>query len=96
MQPATIRLRSVLGLAALLCAAAAHAQGVPPPAPQGVLSLSASAQTEVTKDVLSVVMSATRDGQDAAGVQAALKQELDAALSEARKAAKPGQVEVQS
>jgi predicted secreted protein len=96
MQPATLRIRPVLLAAALLLAGAAQAQTVASPAPQGVLNLSASAQTEVTKDVLSVVMSTTRDGQDAATVQAALKQALDAALAEARKAAKPGQVDVQT
>jgi predicted secreted protein len=41
-------------------------------------------------------MSTTREGADAAAVQSQLKQALDAALAEARKAAKPGQVEVQT
>lgn len=94
MQPATNHARSIFCAAALLLACAAQAQGVAPPAPQGVLSLSASAQTEVTKDLLGVVMNATREGSDAGSVQAALKQALDTALAEARKAAKPGQVEV--
>lgn len=97
MQPATNRWRSILCTAALLGAAAAQAQTAAiAPVPQGVLNLSASAQTEVTKDVLSVVMSATRDGQDAATVQAGLKQALDAALAEARRAARHGQVDVQT
>lgn len=94
MQPATVR--AAVFSAALVLATAAGAQTVAVPAPQGVLNLSASAQTEVTKDVLSVVLSATRDGQDAAAVQSGLKQALDAALNEARRAAKPGQVEVQT
>lgn len=60
------------------------------------LSLSASASAEVTRDLLSVSFSTTREGPEAGAVQAALKQALDAALAEARKAAKPGQVDVQT
>jgi predicted secreted protein len=71
----------------------AWAQTAPP---QGVLTLSASATTEVTQDVLSVTFSVMRDGADAAGVQRALKHALDAALTEARKVARPQQVEVQT
>jgi predicted secreted protein len=64
--------------------------------PSGVVSLSASATTEVTKDLLTVAFSVTKEGQDAAAVQSQLKQALDAALAEAKKAARPGQVEVQT
>ena len=64
--------------------------------PMNVVSLSASATVEVTKDLLSVTLSTTKDGNDAATVQAALKQALDAALAEAKKAAKPGQIDVQT
>jgi len=64
--------------------------------PQGVVGLSASATSEVTKDLLSVTLSTTRDGTSAGEVQAALKQALDAALAEAKKAAKPGEIEVQT
>lgn len=63
---------------------------------QGVVSLSASATVEVTKDLLNVVLSTTREGQDAATVQTQLKQALDAALTEARKGAKPGQIDIQT
>lgn len=73
--------------------AAVHAQTPPP---DGVLGLSASASVEVVKDVLSVTFSTAREGSDASAVQAQLKQSLDAALAEARKAARPGQVEVQT
>jgi predicted secreted protein len=71
-----------------------HAAETPPP--QGVVSLAASATVEVARDLLGVTLSATRDGPDAAAVQSALKQALDAALVEARKVAKPGQLEVQT
>lgn len=66
------------------------------PAPQNVVSLSATASVEVVRDWLTVAFSTTREGSDAAAVQAQLKQALDAALAEARKAAKPGLLEVQT
>ena len=66
------------------------------PPPQGVLGLSANASVEVAKDLLAVTFSTTREGSDANTVQAQLKQALDAALAEAKKAARPGQVDVQT
>jgi predicted secreted protein len=86
--------RASLALAAALTAGGAAAQVQPPPS--GVLNLTTTASVEVTKDVLSVVFNATREGSDAQTVQSALKQALDAALAEAKKIAKPGQVEVQT
>jgi predicted secreted protein len=86
--------RATLALAAALAAGSAAAQVQPPLS--GVLNLTTTASVEVTKDVLSVVFSTTRDGNDAQTVQSALKQALDAALAEAKKIAKPGQVEVQT
>jgi predicted secreted protein len=80
-------------MATACLASTAWAADVPP---QNVVSLSASASVEVTKDLLNVTLSTTREGTDAATVQAGLKQALDAALAEARKAAKPGQIEVQT
>lgn len=66
------------------------------PPPQNVVGLAASASIEVNKDVLSVTLSTTRDGTDAGSVQSQLKQALDAALAEAKKAAKPGLIEVRT
>ena len=85
-------------VAAVATAGAAGAQTavVTTTAPQNVVSLSASATVEVPKDQLTLVFSTTREGADAAQVQSQLKQALDAALAEARKAARPGQVEVQT
>jgi len=71
------------------------AHGETPP-PQGVLGLTANASVEVAKDLLVVTFSTTREGTDANTVQAQLKQALDAALAEAKKAARPGQVDVQT
>lgn len=80
-----------------LCSPMARAQtGMAIPQPQNVVSLSASASVEVQKDWITVVFSTARDGADAAAVQSQLRQALDSALSEARKLAKPGQVEVQT
>ena len=79
--------------AAFMATGAAHAEQPPL---QGVVSLSASATVEVTKDLLNVVLSTTREGQDASAVQSQLKQALDAALAEARKQAKPGQIDIQT
>ncbi|QTN25050.1 SIMPL domain-containing protein [Rhizobacter sp. AJA081-3] len=77
-------------------AALSGTAGAETPALQGVVSLSSSASVEVTKDLLNVVMTTTRARADAAAVQSQLKQALDAALAEARKVAKPGQLEVQT
>ena len=69
---------------------------VAPPPPQNVMSLRASATAEVTMDTLSITFSTSRDGLDAAGVQAQLRQALDSALAEARRVARPGQVDVRT
>ena len=80
--------------AALLLGSVASAQT--PPAPQNLVSLSASATVEVPKDWLTVVFSTTREGPEATAVQAQLRTALDTALTEARKVARPGQLEVQT
>jgi predicted secreted protein len=83
------------GLSGLFFASiAVAAEPAPPPLPQGVVRLASSASIEVTKDLLSVSFNTTREGADAASVQSQLKQALDAALAEAKKAARPGQVDV--
>lgn len=81
--------------ASFAIAAPARAQTATP-APQGVLNLSATATVEVPRDLLAVTLSTTREGRDAAAVQGALKQALDAALAEARKAARPRALEVRT
>lgn len=80
-----------LALAGLLGADGAGAQMLPPP--QNVVSLAAEASTEVAQDLLTITLGAIREGVDAAAVQSQLRQLLDAALVEARKAQRPGQVE---
>ena len=89
------RLLRVVALA--LCAAAMDlALAAQPVAPEGQLQISASASQEVAQDVISVVMSTSREGEDAQAVQAGLKQALDAALAEARGSARAGQVDVRT
>lgn len=72
----------------------AAAQMLPPP--HNVVSLSATATTELTMDWLTLTLGTTRDGLDAAAVQSQLRQALDSALAEARKAARPGEVNVRT
>ena len=78
-------------LAATTVAAPVGAQ-MPPP--DGVLGLAASASVEVQKDILAVTFSTTHEGTDANAVQAELTRALDAALAEAKKVARPGQLDV--
>lgn len=88
-----------LGLLVLATALALFGAGrarAETPPPQGVVNLQASASTEVAKDWLSVTLSTQREGSDASAVQNGLKQALDAALQEARRVARPGQLEVQT
>lgn len=86
-------MRLLLVVPALALVLSAHAAT---DVPSERLSLSASASADVVRDVLGVSFSTTREGPEAAAVQTALKQALDAALAEARKVAKPGQVDVQT
>ena len=86
--------RKTMAALALMTLAPVLAQAEAPR--QNALNLSATASQEVTRDVLGVSFTTTKEGTDAAQVQSALKQALDAALAEARKIAKPGQVEVQT
>lgn len=79
--------------AALACAGMALADTPPP---QNVLQLSASGTVEVQQDLLSMTLSTTRDAPEAATVQSQLKAALDAALTEARKSAQPGQLDVRT
>ena len=85
----------VVTFGAVALASSAAAQSVAPPL-VNVVSLSASATVELPRDWLTVVFSTTREAADAANVQSQLKQALDAALAEARKGARPGQLEVQT
>lgn len=87
---------AMVAAAALAGQAAAQTMAAAPPPPANVVALSASATMELTMDRLTVVFSTTREGTDAAAVQAQLRQALDPALTEARRAARPGDVLVRT
>lgn len=92
-----MKLKHLTAGAALLAGAAlASAQSFPYPPPQNVLQLSATGIVETQQDLLSLSLTTTREGTDANAVQAQLKTALDAALSEARKTAQPGQLDVRT
>jgi predicted secreted protein len=92
-QTHAVRAASVLASA---CLAWLPAQAAASQEPTNVLTLSASATAEAAMDLLSITFSTTREGADAGTVQSQLKQALDAALVEARKVAKPGQVDLRT
>ncbi len=87
-----------LSLSALALAAGsvASAQTLLQPVPQNWVTLSAQASAEVPQDMVTLSLVAIREGSDAATVQTQLRQALEAALTEARKAARPGQVDVRT
>lgn len=88
--------RRTLLAGCVLAAAAASAIGQVLPPPQNVLQLQASSTVEVQQDLLQMTLTTARDGADPAAVQNQLKAALDAALSEARKSAQPGQMDVRT
>jgi predicted secreted protein len=97
IQPVPILRRAALVLSFAAAAWLPAAAQTPTPAPpHNVVSLSASAAREVAMDWLTVTFSTTRDGSDAAAVQAQLRLALETALAEARKAARPGEVLVRT
>ncbi len=96
-----LTLLSALPLLLGLAAAGARAQPAPPAAmtiapPQNVLQLSASGQVEAVQDLLTLQLSTSREGADAAAVQAGLRQAVDAALAEVKKTAQAGQMDVRT
>lgn len=86
----------VTATAAATTAGAQTAATTSPIQPANVVSLSATATVELTMDWLTVVFSTLREGTDAAAVQSQLRQALDAALAEARRVARPGEVLVRT
>ena len=77
-------------------ASGAFAQQNMQPPPQNVVQLSASGSVEVQQDLLGISMNTTREGPDAGAVQTQLKVALDAALSEVKKSAQPGLLDVRT
>lgn len=82
-------------MAMLVMMANLHAQAPAVP-PQNVAQLSASGSVEAPQDFLLVSLTTTREAADAATVQTQLKTALDAAMTEARKAVLPGQLDMRT
>ena len=82
-------------MAMLVMMANLHAQAPAVP-PQNVAQLSASGSVEAPQDLLLVSLTTTREAADAATVQNQLKTALDAAMTEARKAVLPGQMDMRT
>ena len=89
-------IKKVAACTAITCATGLYAQTVPPVTVQNVAQLSASGSVEVQQDLLSISMITTRDGADAGTVQTQLKQALDTALTQAKAAVLPGQLDVRT
>ena len=83
-----------LGLAAAAQPAAPATMTIAPPL--NVLHLSAASQVETPQDLLTLSLSTTRQGAEAAGVQAALRQAVEQALTEAKKSVQAGQMDARS
>jgi predicted secreted protein len=88
----------VIAVCALLTVANSVFSEIEKPLPPShdVVQLAATGSVEVVQDLLSISMTTTRDGPDAATVQSQLKAALDAALAKAREAAQPGQLDVRT
>lgn len=80
--------------ALLACAGAAFSQNSAAPELRNIVQLSASGTVEVQQDLLVLYLATTKEAADAATVQAQLKQALDTALTEAKRNAQPGQLDV--
>jgi predicted secreted protein len=66
------------------------------PAPANIVNIAASGFLEVPQDWLTISLNTTKEGPDAATVQAQLKVALDAALAVAKPAVLPQQLEVRT
>ena len=79
-----------------LAASSLWAQSAPTVAAQNIVQWSASGAADVAQDWLTISLNTTRQGADAATVQAQLKAALDAALAQARAQVQAGQSEVRT
>jgi predicted secreted protein len=95
-----VRMKNALIFIALCAgfmpATPAFSQNIRMETPQNVVSLQSQGSLEVQQDLLTISMSSTKDGADASAVQTQLKAALDAALTEAKRVAQPGQLDVRT
>ena len=89
-------IKSIAACALVICTNDVFSQNIPNEPLTNVAQISASGSVDVQQDLLSISMTTSRDGPDAAAVQTQLKQALDSALSQARQAASPGLMEVRT
>lgn len=80
----------------LISTGATFAQNSQPTTPTQRVTLSASASVQIPQDVLTLSLTAQRDGPDAQTVQNQLKAALDTALVQARRDAKNSEMEVRT
>jgi predicted secreted protein len=92
--PSAARLLALVALLASAGAARAHELPIAPP--QNVLQLSAAGSVDATQDLLSINLSTSRDGIDAAAVQRQLTAAVESALAQVKPAVQPGQLEVRT
>ena len=89
--------KSIAATALLACTGSVFSQEIGPgQVAHNVVQLSASGAVEVQQDLLTMVLTTSRDGSDAGVVQTQLKVALDAALTEAKKAVQPGQLDART
>jgi predicted secreted protein len=88
--------KSIAACALAVCANGAFAQNMSNETLKNVAQLSASGSVEVQQDLLSISLTTSRDGLDAGSVQTQLRQALEAALTQARQSASPGQMDVRT
>jgi predicted secreted protein len=89
-------IKTIAACAMIAWAGASFSQNIRMETPQNVVSLQSTGTVEVQQDLLMISMNTTKDGADAGAVQTQLKTALDAALSEAKKVAQPGQLDVRT
>lgn len=89
-------IKSIAICALLAVYTGSFAQQMPEPQVRNVVQLAASGTVEVPQDLLTIILSTSRDGPDAGAVQQQLKSAVEAALSEAKKVAQPGLLDVRT
>lgn len=91
-----ITTKLIAACALIACTCTAFSQNTVSTEPHNVVQLSAVGTVEIQQDLLVLTLSTSKEGADAATVQAQLKQALESALAEAKRSAQPGQLDVRT
>ena len=83
-------------LLSALLAFSAQAQNGPVPEVRNVVNLTANASLEVAQDLLTLTLSTIKEGAEPTIVQSEVRQALDAAVAEAKRAVQPGAMEIRT